>query len=153
MYHNEHLKMLHQPLATPLSRNTPLHHHQIVNMDSLSYLRKISVYLLPPSPSITLPPHALQLPPPLSQLQLTLPPHCLLALRYTNPILQLYKIRGPSLTSVMRIWKLLQESELHRSQECLFGSSLWTLEVEKSAYKIHISLHFRRTHGQAMQEN
>ncbi len=61
--------MLHQPLATPLSRKIPLH-YQIVNMDSLSYLREISVYLLQlPSPSITLPPRDFQAPLLISQLQ------------------------------------------------------------------------------------
>jgi hypothetical protein len=60
--------MLHQPLVTPLSRKIPLH-YQIVNMDSLSYLRGISVYLLPPSSSITLPPCDFQAPLLISQLQ------------------------------------------------------------------------------------
>jgi hypothetical protein len=61
--------VLHQPLTNHLSRKIPLH-YQIVNMDSLSYLREISVYLLqPPSPSITLPPRDFQAPLLISQLQ------------------------------------------------------------------------------------
>ncbi len=67
MYHSEHLKNFTSTLGYSLPRKIPLH-YQTVNMDSLSYLREISVYLLPHSSSITLPPRDFQAPLHLSQL-------------------------------------------------------------------------------------
>ncbi len=116
LFHPEHGKTLHQPLATPLSRKIPLH-YQMVNMDSLSYLREISVYLLPPFPSITLPPRDFQAPLLISQLQVN-------TANKHNPHSATIQEKRPLFDLSLRIWKLPQESELHRSQECLFGSSL-----------------------------